>query len=303
LLKKSSPIKALAEPMGHARVMTLLAVTALFSLSAATAAPSAPPAKGTAGAAPAAGPAGAAAPACAPAQGQIDGYSIYQTSAVTGDKDLYISANAVKILDRKNGNGLIARAPDWKVYAINPRSRRVCNYTAGKYPGMGKEIVSITGGTPLNNLPLKRGEKSTVSGVAAISCETNKAFEAKQLKDLERAFAGPRFAKWAQLMIADKGPMDKLPRQGKSIICRYYGVPEFGGDGLPLQFKYVDLTDQLHTLLLTNQVQAAKLAADTFDPPKDYKVVSDMNKLDDRPKLIDKGPVKAIEKIIKRNVH
>jgi len=238
-----------------------------------------------------------------PAIPLIDGFSIYQTSTVTGDKDLYISANAVKILDRKYGNGLIARAPDWKVYALNQRSKRICNYTAAKYPGMGKEIISITGGTPLSNLPLKRGEKGTVSGSAAISCETNKAFETKQLKDLERAFAGPRFAKWAQLMIADKGPLDKLPNKGKSIICRYYGIPEFGGEGLPLQFKYVDLTDQLHTLLLTNSIQASKLAPDTFDLPKDYKVVADMSKLDDRPKFVDKGPVKAIEKIIKRNVH
>jgi len=180
-------------------------------------------------------PAGSQSPATGLAT--IDGFSIYQTSTVTGDKDLYISSNAVKILDRKYGNGLIARAPDWKVYALNPRSKRICNYTASKYPGMGKEIISITGGTPLSTLPLKRGEKSTVSGTAAISCETNKAFETKQLKDLERAFAGPRFAKWAQLMIADKGPLDKLPVKGKSIICRYYGVPEFGGEGLPLQFK------------------------------------------------------------------
>jgi len=56
-------------------------------------------------------------------------------------------------------------------------------------------------------------------------------------------------------------------------------------------------------LLLTNSIQAIKLAPDTFDVPKDYKVVSDMSKLDDRPKFVDKGPVKAIEKIIKRNVH
>ncbi|MBS1990612.1 MAG: hypothetical protein JSS83_08850 [Cyanobacteria bacterium SZAS LIN-3] len=239
----------------------------------------------------------------APTAGEIDGFSLYQTSTITGDKDVLISANAVKILDRKNGNGLIARAPDWKVYALNQRSRRICTYTAAKYPGSGKDIISITGGAPLNDLPLKRGTKATLSGTAAVSCETSKAFEAKQLKDLERAFAGPRFAKWAELMIADKGPMDKLPKQGKLIICRYYGISEFGGEGLPLRFKYVDLADQLHTLLLTNSIQAVKLPANTFDPPRDFTTVSDLSKLDDRPKIKDNGPVKAIEIIKKRNVH
>jgi len=230
---------------------------------------------------------------------EISGYSLYQTSAVLGDKDVLISPTAIKVVDHKNGLGLISQAPRWKVYILNPRSRRICTYELQKYPGIGKEVSGITGGAPLNNLPLKRGEKSTISGVPAISCETSKAFESKQQKDLERAFAGPRFAKWGQLMIADKGPLDQLPKQAKSILCRFYGVPEFAGQGLPLQFKYVDLADELHTLLLTNSFKPAKLAGDTFDPPKDFTTVADVSKLEDRPKS-SAGPRKAIE-VIKKN--
>jgi hypothetical protein len=220
----------------------------------------------------------------------VDGYSLYQTSTVLGDKDVLLSSNALKVLDRKNGTGIIARAPEWKVYVINPRSKRICSYDMAKYPGIGKEVRSITGGISLGNLPLKRGEKSTVSSVAAISCETSKEFADKQQKDQERGFAGPRFVKWGQLMVANQGPLDKLPRQAKTILCRFYGVPEFSGQGLPLQFKYVDLADQLHTLLVTNTYKTTKLTPDTFDPPKNYTVVADMTKLDDRPKAKDNGP-------------
>lgn len=225
---------------------------------------------------------------------EVNGYSLYQTSAVLGDKDVFLSTTAVKVVDRKSSTGLIAQAPEWKVYVLNPRLRRICSYALAKYPGIGKEVSSVTGGTPLNNLPLKRGAKSTVSGIAAVSCETTKAFEIKQQKDLERAFAGPHFVKWGQLLIADQGPLDKLPRQAKSILCRFYGVPEFSGQGLPLQFKYVDLTDGLHTLLLTNSFKATKLPSITFDPPKDYAVVADMSKLEDGPKIKDNGRSKAL---------
>ncbi len=196
-------------------------------------------------------------------------------------------------MDRKNGVGVIAQAPLWKVYVVNQRSRRVCSYDMAKYPGIGKEISSITGGISLGGLPLKRCGKNAVSGVPAISCETTKEFSAKQEKDRARGFAGPRFVKWGQLMIAEQAPLDKLPRQAKIILCRFYGLPEFSGQGLPLQFKYVDLADQLHTLLLTNSFRTAKLPANTFDPPKDFTAVADMTKLDDRPKIIDAGPKPA----------
>jgi hypothetical protein len=231
---------------------------------------------------------------------EVDAYSLYQTSAVLGDKDVFLSSNAVKVVDRKSGTGLVSQGPVWKVYLLNPRSRRICSYALTKYPGIGKETSSITGGIPLSDLPLKRGVKSTVNGIPAVSCETSKAFESKQQKDLERAFAGPRFVKWGQLLIADQGPLDKLPRQAKSILCRFYGVPEFAGQGLPLQFKYVDLADVLHTLLLTNTFKTTKLPANAFDPPKDYSIVADTTKLDDRPKVKDPGPTKAIE-ILKKN--
>jgi hypothetical protein len=234
---------------------------------------------------------------------EIDGYSLYQTSAVLGDKDVLLSSNALKVVDRKNGTGVMAQAPDWKVYVLNPRSRRICSYTLTKYPGIGKEISSITGGILLGNLPLNRGPKSIVSGISAVSCETSKVFESKQQKDLERGFAGPHFVKWGQLLIADQGPLDKLPRQAKSILCRFYGLPEFAGQGLPLQFKYVDLADGLHTLLLTNSFKTTKLPSNTFDQPTGYTAVADMNKLDDRPKLKDIGPTKAIEVLKKNRYH
>ncbi len=231
---------------------------------------------------------------------EIDGYTLYQTSSVLGDKDVLLSSKAIKIMDRKGGTGVIASAPQWKVYLVSPRSKRICTYDIAKFPGIGKEVSSITGGISLGNLPLKRGGKVSVSGVPAVTCETTKDFGSKQEKDRERGFAGPRFVKWGQLMVAGEAPLDKVPRQAKIILCRFYGLPEFSGQGLPLQFKYVDLADQLHTLLLTNSYKQAKLPANSFEPPKDYAAVADMTKLDDRPKVIDAGPKPA--EIIKKKI-
>ena len=221
--------------------------------------------------------------------------SLYQTSAILGDKDVLLSPSAIKILDRKNGMGLIAHAPDWTVYLLMPRARRMCSYPLAKYTGANKETLGITGGITLNTLPLERKDKLTVGNVAGVSCETSKTFESKQLKDLERGFAGPRFAKWAQLVIADGGPLDKMPTQAKTILCRFYGLPEFKGKGLPLKCKYVDLSDEMHTLLLTNESKAAKVDASAFALPDGYTKVADISKLDDRIKNKDAGPGKIIE--------
>jgi hypothetical protein len=233
----------------------------------------------------------------------VDCSALYQTSAVLGDKDVLLCSEALKVTDRKSGIGLIARAPDWKVYILMPRSKRICNYQYNKYSGTNKDVTAITGGINLNTLPLKRGARTTVNGIAAIGCETNKAFETKQLKELERGFAGPRFAKYGELIVADGGPLDKLPRQAKIILSRFYGIPEFAGQGFPLQFKYVDLTDQLHTLLLTNEYKAVKSTSDAFALPTDYAQVSDISKLDDRPKSNDEGPSKPIEILKKGRYH
>jgi hypothetical protein len=249
------------------------------------------------GQADAANPPAAAQPAknTAATSGQRDVVSLYQTSAILGDKDVLLSPSDVKVIDRKNGLGLTAHAPDWTVYLLMPRAKRMCSYPLAKYTGANKETLGITGGITLNTLPLERKDKETIANIAGVSCETSKTFESKQLKDLERGFAGPRFAKWAQLVIADGGPLDKMPAQAKTILCRFYGLPEFKGKGLPLKCKYVDLSDEMHTLLLTNESKAAKVDAASFDLPTDYAKVADIGKLDDRVKTKNAGPGKIIE--------
>ncbi|MBU6451836.1 MAG: hypothetical protein KGS72_08675 [Cyanobacteria bacterium REEB67] len=291
-MKKSS------HPKSDYRVLTFFCLTLAIAAIISTAASLAAPAKSAA--TQASKPASVAAPAAPIAN---DHYSLYQTSAVLGDKDVLVSSEALKVTDRKNGIGLIAHAPDWTVHILMPRSRRICSYPYNKYSGTNKDVTAITGGINLNILPLKRAAKTTVNGIAAVGCETNKAFESKQLKELERGFAGPRFAKYGELIIADGGPLDKLPRQAKIILSRFYGIPEFAGQGFPLRFKYVDLTDQLHTLLLTNEFKALKSTGDAFALPTDFTQVSDISKLDDRPKSTDKGPSKPIEILKKGRYH
>jgi hypothetical protein len=56
-------------------------------------------------------------------------------------------------------------------------------------------------------------------------------------------------------------------------------------------------------LLLTNGFKTTKVPLSTFAVPRGYTVVTDMSKLDDRPKTKDNGPMKAIETVKKGNYH
>ncbi|MDX1985788.1 MAG: hypothetical protein SFV17_03780 [Candidatus Obscuribacter sp.] len=221
-----------------------------------------------------------------------DGFNLYQTSTILGDQNIFVSAQGIKIFDRKSITGLTASAPDWQVCLYNNNTKRYCLLPFKSYGGLGKGASLTTGGFNLNKLPLKQSKKTETRGLAAIELTTTSDFEKKQQKDFERESADPRFPQSAELLVADKMP---VPAQAATILCRYYGVPE--GKGLPLQFKFVSLRGELHYMLMTNSLQAMKTSRKGFEKPQDYKLVPDPGKLEDKQKELP--PMKFKETVRK----
>lgn len=224
-----------------------------------------------------------------------DGFDLYQTSTIKGDFNVFVSSQGIKIFDRKNITGLVAKPPSWDVYIYNNVTRRVCKQPFKAYKGMGHDADDTTGGANMLALPLAKGKPTDLHGIAAIECATSPEFQKIQLKDLERESADPRFPKWAEFLYADKA---LIPAKAATILCRFYCVPDKGS--IPLQFKYLSLRDELHTLLITSTMKPMKTLQNGFDPPKeDYKTVSDPAKLAD--KIKDAPLRKTIENVRKHN--
>jgi len=224
-----------------------------------------------------------------------DGFDLYQTSTIKGDFNVFVSSQGIKIFDRKNITGLVAKPPLWDVYIYNNVTRRVCKQPFKAYKGMGHDADDTTGGANMLALPLAKGKPTDLHGIAAIECATSPEFQKIQLKDLERESADPRFPKWAEFLYADKA---LIPAKAATILCRFYCVPDKGS--IPLQFKYLSLRDELHTLLITSTMKPMKTLQNGFDPPKeDYKTVSDPAKLAD--KIKDAPLRKTIENVRKHN--
>lgn len=218
-----------------------------------------------------------AAKAAAPTE-SAEGYELYQTSTIKGDFDVFVSSQGVKIFDRKNIQGVVARPPLWDVYSYNNVTRRVCMTPLVKYRGMGHAADDTTGGANLQKIPVKPGAAFDLHGIKAVECKTTPAFEKQQLKDFEREAADPRFVKSAEMLIAEKVV---IPAKAATILARFYNVPDFGV--LPLQFKFVNLRDEMHTMLLTNSMQPMRTWKHGFGPPVEgYKTVLDPSKLEDK---------------------
>ncbi len=224
-----------------------------------------------------------------------DGYYSYQTSSTMGDQDTYVTNSAVKIADRSHGTVVVATAPQWKVFAFNTRTKRICSFTSPRtFTGIGNKLATVTGGVTLYNIPLKPTSKTVLHGINAIELQTPKSFVDKQIKDKEHESADPRFVQSAQMLVAEKVT---LPVEAATVLSRFYGVPL--QRSMPLQFKYISCRGDLNTILLTSEMKPVKLVAADFEIPKGYKTVTDFTKLEDRP-IIKGPPTRKIIETIKK---
>lgn len=229
-----------------------------------------------------------------PAAKAANGWTIYQTSSVLGDQDVFFNNNGVKIVDRANGNVITSSAPQWKITAYNVKTRRLCNYTAKSFPGINSRIRTITGGMTLDALPMQKTAKTILHGINAQELQTPKAYVARLRSDKERESADPRFVQSAQMLVAEK-PL--IPAPIAAVMCKFYGVP--ATTALPLQFKFINTNGDLNTILLTNSLKPAQIGVDDFAEPEGFKTVSDWFKLEDR-KVINKLPSRKIIQTIKK---
>ena len=96
-----------------------------------------------------------------------DGFDLYQTSTIKGDFNVFVSSQGIKIFDRKNITGIVAKPPLWDVYTYNNVTRRVCKQTFKAYKGMGHDADDTTGGANMLALPLAKGKPTDLLGIAA----------------------------------------------------------------------------------------------------------------------------------------
>ncbi|CAN5470052.1 hypothetical protein BH11CYA1_BH11CYA1_20210 [soil metagenome] len=224
-----------------------------------------------------------------------NGFTAYQTSSTMGDQDAFVTSTAVKIADRSHGTVVVATAPQWKVFAYNTHTKRICSFTSPRtFTGIGDKLANVTGGVTLYNIPLKPTGKTVLHGISAIELQTPKSFVDKLVKDKERESADPRFVQSAQMLVAEKV---NLTPEAATVLSKFYGVPL--QRAMPLQFKYINCRGDLNTILLTSELKPIKLAAADFEVPKGFETVTDFSKLENRP-VIKGPPTRKIIETVKK---
>lgn len=226
---------------------------------------------------------------------------LYQTSALNGDLDVYIAQDRVKVLDKRTGSGISAKAPDWAVNVFEGRNKRICTIPIAKYTGGKQKVATITGGTHLDRLPLRYVGKGQVNGIACSEYQTTDKFAAQQEKDRAAESADPRFVHQAQLMVAGE---QMVQAKVASLLALYYGIPEldktrsiknYTGHAIPLKFCYRDLRGDVHDILITSAKKTIKLSSLDFEPPQGYRKVTLLKDLEYGLKPKEPAPRKVIE--------
>jgi hypothetical protein len=188
-------------------------------------------------------------------------WQLYQTCAVLGDHDVYVSNKGIKIVDRSTGLTTVASAPNWVVTTYDTKSKTYSQVPLKSQKTYIPDKEFKVTGVKWQNLPLdKELQQTDVAKTPAQGYVTPPSFSEKQFKDRERESADMQFVVSAKYCEAKN---IAIPKEVSQILSTYYALPNKGA--LPLQFRYHDLGGYFHNWLVTSSVQPA--AAIDYKPP------------------------------------
>lgn len=202
------------------------------------------------------------------AQGKTNGWILSQSSFIVGEKTVYLSRNAVKVVGERNRVNIICKAPDYEVVSYSDQTRCLSREKLSSFqPGLHK-MLAFAVGVGYSDIPLnlKAGQVGTTAGAASIAYPTTAAYETahKNLKVHSREKT--RTAKTARYAVADKISVEP---QIALFLSRLYGVPNL--KKVPLQFQFINMADKSMRVLNTYDVKQAQLSGKDFLAPSGYR--------------------------------
>lgn len=218
------------------------------------------------------------------------GYILKQTSQVCGDVTVYLTANALKVVDPKTSTTLVSKGPDWKVQVFNTSNKTEYMVSFDKFQGYSRMGLQVQMGFKYGGIKLvKRSGSSTILGVTTNTYGTSDVVE----NSSRRLFLAGKVsggAPWTARLSTASGWT--VPAQPGEILSRLYGVDDT--PDIPLEFHCQDQERSDKVGLKTHSIKKVVIAANEFDCPSGYRPVTTMEGV-----RLDAGGQGAMEDMLK----
>lgn len=212
-----------------------------------------------------------------------------QESKMLSDTDVYVTARAIKISERKCGSQFLACAPDWKVYVFNDRSRAIYSCPLSKFKGYSKSTLFIQVGYDYTGIPVQPTQKhGKLFGFTTDIYESSTAYGQQAEKQCGKHSPNPQpgATKSASLDASNLGLGSVAPQA--LLLSRYYILNDI--KEIPLNYRSTDMIGNHNVPVKTKSITSVSLAESELKPPVGYKSVSDVEKV-----RIDNGGKETIE--------
>lgn len=187
---------------------------------------------------------------------------LWQWEEIAGDHEVTACSDALKVFSKKSKTTLIAKAPDWKVYFFNAKSKVILETECAKWHSPFGIIVGMVAS---NRFQGGVGAYLGQAKVAGLPARRFAVIAQSEKISGGRVSYEPKKAK-AVYYISDTKP--KFPKELCSILQKSFGMPQ--ADGLALK---MDIADNSGKVLLTHEAHFATVDKNIFAVPTNFRKV------------------------------
>jgi hypothetical protein len=193
------------------------------------------------------------------------GWILNQSSTLIGDQTIYVSPIAMRLTTKKTSVMILTIAPDFDVKLFNTRSKKMYECKAKNFVNSFSTSIATASGVVYSEIPLKLKNRDLLNGLKICNYETPD-WLAKKAYDGWKTGLSDRGAVTSATYVVS----DQFPSAICETIARFYGLPQ---KGLPLDFKYKNVSKETQQMLRTTSCRSAEISLAEFQAPTGYKRV------------------------------
>lgn len=194
------------------------------------------------------------------------GYILSQRSGVTGESQVYVTAGAMKLVQKSTGCVLIMKAPEWNVVQFNSIARVIYKTDAEHWQGRSSFIVGLVSGGRFSSL-VSDGKKATGAKIAGMPARVVRIIRPGKpppdTREYKTELLGATYAGATDLPIPPKVAL---------VVQRYYRLPTLSG--FPLKVEIINCSRVTKVELDTLKCERRPIPDSTFVIPRDYRPVA-----------------------------
>ena len=204
----------------------------------------------------------------ATAKGVVDAYVLKETSTFVGPVEMTVSDGGIKFAMSKMGLVWMTYPPKWDGYAYNPEAK---SYLVRPHSEWKKKLFNL----PTSKKALEDGPKFTVKDtgkkemIEGYSCHKQALFSAPSKRHKPGEPTKPYCA--GNIWVAEDFP---APKEVGELMSNFVKVEVNKGIVLKAEMLKPNSFTEFKPVFETLKITKKKVPASTFDPPKNFKLVT-----------------------------